>query len=82
LGEEPHALDAVAGSAEEDKLMTDEPKVFTLLRQFDEAKAQLWRMEQELNAECINYARSKGRAFLFPHHIRNIMRLSNKEQDQ
>jgi hypothetical protein len=56
--------------------------VFTLLREYDEAKAKLWRMEQELNAECINYARSKGRAFLFPHHIRNIMRLSNKEQDQ
>jgi hypothetical protein len=60
--------------------MTDEPKVFTLLRQYDEMKAQLWRMEQELNAECINYARSKNRAFFFPHHIRSIMRLANKEQ--
>jgi hypothetical protein len=60
--------------------MTEEPKVFTLLRQYDEAKAQLWRMEQELNAECISYARSKGRAFFYPHHIRSIMRLSEKEQ--
>ena len=60
--------------------MTDEPKVFTLLSQYDEAKAQLWRMEQELNAEYISYARSKGRAFFYPHHIRSIMRLSEKEQ--
>lgn len=59
--------------------MTDEPKVFTMLHQYDEAKAQLWRMEQELNAECISYARSKGRAFFYPHHIRSIMRLSEKE---
>ena len=61
--------------------MTDEPKVFTLLREYDETKAKLWRMEQELNAECIKYARSKGRAFFFPHHIRSIMRLSTEEQD-
>lgn len=60
--------------------MTEEPKVFTLLRQYDETKAQLWRMEQELNAECISFARSKGYAFLYPHHIRNIMQLSKKEQ--
>ena len=56
--------------------MTNEPKVFTLLREYDEARAKLLRMEQELNAECITYARSKGRAFLFPHHIRSIMQLT------
>ena len=60
--------------------MTDEPKVFTLLRQYDEAKAQLWRMEQELNAECISYARSKGYAYLDRCHIRYIMHLTKKEQ--
>ena len=60
--------------------MTNEPKVFTLLRQYDETKAKLWCMEQELNAECIKYARSKGRAFFYPHHIRSIMRLSTEEQ--
>ena len=60
--------------------MTDEPKVFTLLRQYDETKAQLWRMEQELNAECISFARSRGYAYFCPQHIRNIMQLSKKEQ--
>jgi hypothetical protein len=60
--------------------MTDEPKVFTLLREYDEMRVQMRRMEKELNDECINYARIKGRAFFFPHHIRNIMRLTNEEQ--
>ena len=62
--------------------MADEPKVFALLREYDEAKAKLWHMEQELNAECIKYARRKGCAFFSPHHIRGIMRLSKEEQDQ
>ena len=60
--------------------MTDEPKVFTLLRQYDEMRAQLRRMERELNDECISFARSRGYAYFFPQHIRNIMRLSKKEQ--
>jgi hypothetical protein len=60
--------------------MTDEPKVFTLLREYDEMKARLWRMEKELNDECISFARIKGYAFLYPHHVRNIMQLTKKEQ--
>jgi hypothetical protein len=60
--------------------MTDEPKVFTLLREYDEMRVQMRRMEKELNDECISFARSKGYAFLYPHHIRNIMQLTKKEQ--
>lgn len=60
--------------------MTDEPKVFTLLRQYDEMRAQLRRMERELNDECISFARSRGYAFIYPHHIRYIMHLTKKEQ--
>ena len=62
--------------------MTNEPKVFALLRQYDERKRELRALEEGLNAECIKYARRKGRAFFFPHHIRSIMRLSTEEQDQ
>lgn len=60
--------------------MTDEPKVFTLLREYDEMRVQMRRMEKELNAECISFARSKGYTYFFPQHIRNIMQLANKEQ--
>lgn len=61
-------------------MTTTEHRAFALLRQYDEMKSTLWRLEQELNAECINYARSKGYAFLYPHHLRNIARLTEKEQ--
>ena len=60
--------------------MTDEPKVFTLLRKYDEMQAQLRRMERELNDECISFARSKGYAYLDRCHIRYIMHLTKKEQ--
>jgi hypothetical protein len=57
-----------------------EHRAFALLREYDTLKSRLLQMEQELNAECINYARSKGYAFLYPHHLRNIARLTDKEQ--
>jgi hypothetical protein len=60
--------------------MTDEPKVFTLLREYDEMRVQMRRMEKELNDECISFARSKGCAYFFPQHIRNIVQLTKKEQ--
>jgi hypothetical protein len=60
--------------------MTDEPKVFTLLREYDEMRVQMRRMEKELNDECISFARSKGYTYFFPQHIRNIVQLTKKEQ--
>lgn len=57
-----------------------EHRAFALLREYDELKSKLFRLEQELNKECINYARSRGYAFLYPHHLRNIARLTEKEQ--
>jgi hypothetical protein len=60
--------------------MTTEHRAFALLREYDKMKSDLFRLEQELNKECINYARSKGYAFLYPHHLRNILRLTEKEQ--
>lgn len=61
-------------------MTTTEHRAFTLLREYDEMKTRLFHLERELNAECINYARSKGYAFLYPHHLRNIARLTDKEQ--
>lgn len=57
-----------------------EHRAFTLLREYDELKSRLFHLEQELNVECNNYARGKGYAFMFPHHLRNIVRLTEKEQ--
>ena len=37
--------------------MTDEPKVFTLLREYDESKTKLRALEEELNRECALYGR-------------------------
>lgn len=54
--------------------------VFQTVEQYDQMKARLWHLEQQLNTQCIDYARSKGRAFMFPHHIRFIARLNKKEQ--
>lgn len=58
-----------------------EHRAFTLLRQYDQMKSELFLLEQELNRECINYARSKGYAFLYPHHLRSIARLTTTNQE-
>ena len=51
--------------------MTDEPEVFTLLRQYDEAKAQLRALEAELNKECALYGRNVLGLWGFsPSHLR------------
>ena len=55
-----------------------EHRAFTLLREYDELKSRLFHLEQELNVECNNYTRSKGRAFMFPHHIRFIARMAKQ----
>lgn len=51
--------------------MTDEPKVFTLLSQYDEAKAELRALEVELNKECMVYGRDVLGLWGFsPSHLR------------
>jgi hypothetical protein len=64
--------------------MTDEPKVFTLLRQYDEAKAELRALEVELNKECMVYGRDVLGLWGFsPSHLRQrlyALGLSEKEQ--
>ena len=64
--------------------MTDEPKVFTLLRQYDEAKAELRAFETELNKECAAYGRDVLGLWGFaPNHLRqrlHALGLTKKEQ--
>jgi hypothetical protein len=51
--------------------MTDEPKVFTLLRQYDEATRELRALEEELNRECTAYGRDVLGLWGFsPNHLR------------
>jgi hypothetical protein len=64
--------------------MTDELKVFTLLHQYDEAKAQLRALEAELNKECALYGRNVLGLWGFaPSHLRQrlyALGLTKKEQ--
>jgi hypothetical protein len=51
--------------------MTEEPKVFTLLRQYDESKTKLRALEEELNKECAAYGRDTLGLWGFsPSHLR------------
>ena len=51
--------------------MTEEPKVFTLLRQYDESKTKLRALEEELNRECALYGRDTLGLWGFsPSHLR------------
>ena len=51
--------------------MTDEPKVFTLLREYDESKSKLRALEEELNKECAAYGRDVLGLWGFsPSHLR------------
>ena len=51
--------------------MTDEPKVFTLLREYDESKTKLRALEEELNRECALYGRDTLGLWGFsPSHLR------------
>jgi hypothetical protein len=51
--------------------MTDEPKVFTMLHQYDEAKRELRALEAELNKECALYGRNVLGLWNFsPNHLR------------
>lgn len=51
--------------------MTEEPKVFVLLRQYDERKRELRALEEELNKECTAYGRDVLGLWGFsPSHLR------------
>jgi hypothetical protein len=64
--------------------MTDEPKVFTLLREYDESKSKLRALEEELNRECTAYGRDVLGLWGFsPSHLRQrlyALGLTKKEQ--
>jgi hypothetical protein len=66
--------------------MTDEPKVFALLRQYDERKRELSALEAELNRECALYGQNVLHQWAFSHHhLRQrlyALGLTKKEQDQ
>ena len=56
--------------------MTEEPKVFTLLREYDESKTKLRALEEELNRECALYGRDTLGLWGFsPSHLRQRQRL-------
>ena len=51
--------------------MTDEPKVFAMLREYDESKTKLRAFEAELNKECAVYGRDVLGLWGFaPNHLR------------
>ena len=64
--------------------MTNEPKVFTLLREYDESKSKLHAIEEELNRECAAYGRDVLALWSFsPSHLRQrlyALGLTKKEQ--
>ena len=64
--------------------MTEEPKVFTLLREYDESKTKLRALEEELNRECALYGRDTLGLWGFsPSHLRQrlyALGLTKKEQ--
>jgi hypothetical protein len=64
--------------------MTDEPKVFTLLREYDESKSKLRALEEELTRECTAYGRDVLGLWGFsPSHLRQrlyALGLTKKEQ--
>lgn len=55
--------------------------VFQTVEEYDQLKSRLWLLEQELNRQCIAYAKSRGRAFMFPHHIRTIARVAKRGKE-
>ena len=51
--------------------MNDEPKVFAMLREYDESKTKLRALEEELNKECAAYGRAVLGLWGFsPSHLR------------
>jgi hypothetical protein len=63
--------------------MTDEPKVFTLLHQYDEAKRELRALEAELNKECTAYGRDVLGLWGFsPNHLRQRLHALGLTKEQ
>jgi hypothetical protein len=64
--------------------MTEEPKVFAMLREYDESKSKLRALEEELNRECTAYGRDVLGLWGFsPSHLRqrlHALGLTKKEQ--
>ena len=64
--------------------MNDEPKVFAMLREYDESKTKLRALEEELNKECTAYGRDVLGLWGFsPSHLRQrlyALGLTKKEQ--
>ena len=64
--------------------MTDEPKVFAMLREYDESKTKIRALEEELNKECMAYGRDVLSLWGFsPSHLRqrlHALGLTKKEQ--
>ena len=64
--------------------MTEEPKVFAMLREYDESKSKLRALEEELNRECAAYGRDVLGLWGFsPSHLRQrlyALGLTKKEQ--
>jgi hypothetical protein len=64
--------------------MTEEPKVFAMLREYDESKSKLRALEEELNRECAAYGRDVLGLWGFsPSHLRqrlHALGLTKKEQ--
>lgn len=56
--------------------------VFALVRRYDQMKSEIFRLEQEMNKQCIDYAKTQGRAFFFPHHIRTIARVAKQKDGE
>ena len=51
--------------------MTEEPKVFAMLREYDERKRELRALEEELNKECAAYGRDTLGLWAFaPNNLR------------
>ena len=51
--------------------MTEEPKVFAMLREYDESKTKLRALEEELIKECTAYGRDVLGLWGFsPSHLR------------
>ncbi len=55
--------------------MTTDHRAVELLREYDEMKAKLWAMEQELNRACSDYGRTVLGVWGFgPSHLRQRLR--------
>lgn len=67
--------------------MTKQPQhnlthpAFALVAEYDALKTRLWQLEQEMNRECVNYAKTQGRAFYFPQHIRFIAQVMKEQSN-